>query len=171
MPRWIRWPFLISILVTAVVTFVQGSTGEAAQTWLTRAPWLEAAAAVFIAIQFAAMVGSPIYRYRREANSVQRQQLKWVALAGALGAGGIVASFGFGFGLSFGLEQYSGLNALLVLGSILGMHLATVVAILRYRLYDIDVFLNRTLVYGLLTAALAGISSPVWWPCSDWRSA
>jgi hypothetical protein len=83
-------------------------------------------------------------RFRRARGDV-RQQIKWFASAAALTLAWIIVA-----------EQQSGeivaLSGLLVIASI---PIATGIAILRYRLYDIDVLINRTLVYGSLTMMLA----------------
>jgi hypothetical protein len=99
-----------------------------------------------------ALVGSPlslILRFRRAAAD-ERQQIKWLALAGAVAATTLVLLAGPGYAVIG--EAASNIAILL---SVLGLPLATGVAILRYRLYDIDVVINRTLVYGALTATLA----------------
>jgi hypothetical protein len=85
-------------------------------------------------------------RFRR-ARGDERQQIKWFASAAALTLAWIIVA-----------EEQSGeivaLSGLLVIASI---PIATGIAILRYRLYDIDRIINRTLVYGPLTAALAAV--------------
>jgi hypothetical protein len=98
-----------------------------------------------------AIVGSPlslIARFRR-AGREQRQQIKWLALAGAMAAMTfVVAAAGYD---TWAAPVADGAIML----SILMLPVAAGVAILRYRLYDIDVVINRTLVYGALTATLA----------------
>ena len=83
-------------------------------------------------------------RFRRARGDV-RQQIKWFASAAALTLAWIIVA-----------EQQSGeivaLSGLLVIASI---PIATGIAVLRYRLYDIDIIINRTLVYGSLTLMLA----------------
>src|ERR671912_1797110 len=83
-------------------------------------------------------------RFRR-ARGDERQQIKWFASAAALTLAWIIVA-----------EEQSGeivaLSGLLVIASI---PVATGIAILRYRLYDIDRIINRTLVYGSLTLMLA----------------
>jgi hypothetical protein len=99
-----------------------------------------------------AMAGSPlslVLRFQR-AGRVQRQQIKWLALAGAVAAVTFVIALA-GYDL-WGSEVSDG--AIMV--SVLMIPVAAGVAILRHRLYDIDVVINRTLVYGALTATLAG---------------
>jgi hypothetical protein len=91
---------------------------------------------------------SLIVRFRR-ATGEQRLQIRWLALAG-----GIVAVV---FPLALVLWDVWGeavSNAAIML-SVLSLPVAAGVAILRYRLYDIDVVINRTLVYGALTVILA----------------
>jgi hypothetical protein len=87
-------------------------------------------------------------RFRR-ARGDERQQIKWFAAAAALSLVWIIV-----FGQSTrGLpEAIVALSFLLVVPSI---PIATGIAILRYRLYDIDLIINRTLVYSSLTLMLA----------------
>lgn len=90
-----------------------------------------------------ASVFSLVFRYRK-GGTEQRQQLKWVGLAAGVFAAGIVAG-----------EQLSLIDDLFGL-FMMGIPIAMAISILKYRLYDIDVILNRALVYGALTAILAG---------------
>jgi hypothetical protein len=98
-------------------------------------------------------VVSSILRLRR-ARGEQRQQLKWFVYAAtltAIGFSGILISLTgiyFNAGLLNTIVWYLGPLALMLLPVSAG------IAILRYRLYDIDVIINRTLVYGSLTALL-----------------
>jgi hypothetical protein len=98
-------------------------------------------AALFAAIGISAL--SLVVRYRR-ASGVERQQLKWFALAAVL----IASSFA---GQLLGEALWNLLDAL----TTTALYVAVGVAILRHRLYDIDLIINRTLVYGPLTAMLA----------------
>jgi hypothetical protein len=84
----------------------------------------------------------------RHAGRVERQQIKWLAYGGAVVVGTIFVS---GV-ISVWSETLS--IAATALG-LLGLPVFTGVAIVRHRLYDIDVLVNRTLVYGSLTATLA----------------
>ena len=83
------------------------------------------------------------------ASGVERQQLKWVALAGVFVVGLIVAD-------QLRLDRLLGgtLWTLLDVATRVGLFVAVGIAILKHRLYDIDLLINRTLVYGPLTAAL-----------------
>jgi len=89
---------------------------------------------------------APIWRYRR-AQSVERQRLKWVAYFAGLTL--------LLFPLAFIGGSTIGESFLLFLMLILPA--ATAIAILRHRLYDIDVIVKRTLQYGALSAILAAI--------------
>lgn len=92
---------------------------------------------------------SLVARFRR-AGGIERQQIKWLTFAGVLMAVGWI------FGFVYGSQGLPPLAVQLVLtASLVGMPMAIGIAILKQRLYDIDVIINRTLVYGTLTAALA----------------
>ena len=74
--------------------------------------------------------------------------MKWLAFAGAVAA--VTVPLGIA-----ACELVGEIAYVPIMLSVLGLPAATGVAILRYRLYDIDVVINRTLVYGALTATLA----------------
>jgi membrane protein DedA with SNARE-associated domain len=97
-----------------------------------------------------------VARYRR-ASGVERQQLKWFALAAVLGGAFLVGRL-----LSLDWLLDNTLSTFLDSATTIGLYLTVGVAILRYRLYDIDVLINRTLVYGTLTAMLALIYVGAW---------
>ena len=109
---------------------------------------LETLALALMSLAMAIAVASLVARVRH-AGPVERQQLKWVAFACVWAATGMLAAVVFG--------TNTRLSEILVIGGIVGTHVATALAILRYRLYDIDIVIRRTLVYGLLTAALAAV--------------
>ena len=89
-----------------------------------------------------------IVRFRRSRGD-ERQQLKWFAYAVA------VMTVVFVFWFSLELAGLVPLSALAFTVPLLGLPIATGIAVLKYRLYDIDIIVNRTLVYGTLTATLA----------------
>ena len=111
---------------------------------------LELFAVILLVIGLIGSATSMVLRFRR-ARGTQRQQMKWIAFAGAVAAVTIV--------IMTALYEVVGealANASMML-AILSLPAATALAIVRYRLYDIDVVINRTLVYGSLTATLAGV--------------
>jgi MFS family permease len=94
-----------------------------------------------------AAVASVVVRFRR-SHGVEREQLKWFTAAAAQ----LVVAFVLSFTLSGVLGGDAGWAIIAV--ALLGVAVAVAVAILRHRLYDIDVVINRALVYGALTATL-----------------
>jgi hypothetical protein len=89
------------------------------------------------------------------ARGVERQQIKWVAYAGALGGGASLPTYTVLEAVNLQWLQLIGHVPALI--GIVGVPTAVGIAILRYRLYDIDLIINRTLVYGSLTAMLLGL--------------
>ena len=95
---------------------------------------------------------SLVLRLRR-ARGVQRQQLKWVAYAAA-----VAATIQAGSIMYFIVFRTSPMVlAVLVIAALAAIPVAAGIAILKYRLYDIDRLINRTVVYGLLTALLGAL--------------
>ena len=106
---------------------------------------------LFAALAIACAI-SPIVRFRR-AQSEQRQQLKWFIYAGCcLPIFMVTATLGRVL-LPSPVGSY--VSTVMFIFAMALLPIAAGVAILRYHLYDIDVLINRTLVYGALTASLA----------------
>jgi hypothetical protein len=106
-----------------------------------------AAFAVCLAASIASAV-SLVVRFRG-SHGIERQQLRWVTAAGCL----LVASFAGGGVLTSAVSEQAGWVCLLL--GLTGIAAAIGVSMLRYRLYDLDVVINRALVYAVLTATLA----------------
>jgi hypothetical protein len=107
-----------------------------------------------------AAAASLVVRFRR-SRSQERQQLKWLAYAAALLGFGVLGSglIAVPQQLGWARPQVTGpvmtvLGGVAILG-VTGLPITAGIAVLKYRLYDIDRLINRTLVYGLLTVLLA----------------
>jgi hypothetical protein len=108
------------------------------------------------------LVFAQVYRYRNISTPVEQQQTKWIvfgtaiALLGFLVLGYLLAAF---LRLIIHVQSLDPLASVIVITSInlllLLIPVSIAFAILRYRLWDIDILINRTLVYGSLTAILA----------------
>jgi hypothetical protein len=106
------------------------------------------------------LVGVQFYRYRRVSTPLQRQQTKWVVFGFALLVTVAIGGYGLLLLPVFAPGSPSGSLYRLVLAALttwlpLFISLLFGFAILRYRLWDIDIIINRTLVYGTLSVLLA----------------
>src|SRR5215203_6548121 len=97
-----------------------------------------------------------VYRYRQVSSPAQRQQTKWVVfgLAMALGGASVVALLDLVVPHDV-LASLVGTTSFYLFTLLIPLSIA--VAVLRYHLYGIDTLINRTLVYGLLTATLVAL--------------
>jgi hypothetical protein len=106
----------------------------------------QAAAGVLLLVAVASLFARLL-----RAGGAERQQVKWLAYAGT------VLAVNFFLGSVSGAMSASWVGFVLGMVGFVGIPAAVGIAVLRYRLYDIDVIINRTLVYGSLTAALVAV--------------
>jgi hypothetical protein len=162
----LRWRAFAWFAVAANVLTIAGIAlkpgrfeGDTAENplGLTAAPGLvdviETVGPAALAVAVIGSIASLFVRFRR-ARSVERQQLKWLSYTGAM--------VGVALATAIVIAAAAGDPAVDLTNTIISLALAAVpvamgIAILRHRLYDIDVVINRTLVYGALTAILAAI--------------
>src|SRR5436305_518482 len=150
-PRWMA-VFLLLLIIQTVSSLFPLTSPFNVNNW---PGWLTGLLDV---VSYAAVIFSQVYRYRRESSPVQRQQTKWVVLGITTVAAGFIV-LGLLFVVLFPVvnqpdSPYSLLQNIYPLLTLL-LPLSIGMAILRYRLYDIDILINRTLVYGTLTVSLA----------------
>jgi hypothetical protein len=117
--------------------------------WLT---WVEYAFLLLLPLFWAAFVARQVSSWRR-ASGERRQQLKWLLSGSVVTVLGLVGIFGFGFStrpliLAFDIASFFATFALPI---------AICLAILRYRLYEIDRIISRTLAYAIVTGLLVGV--------------
>jgi hypothetical protein len=147
-PRWTRWLALIyGVFFFGLWTF----TPFGPESW---PPPLFSAAVLAV---WGSFPMAQIYRYARVSDRTERQQTKWVVFGVAVAVAGTMATV-FTIGAAIDLPpQDVGprmLSMLLMDASGLMIPLSIGIAVLRSRLFDIDVVINRALVYGSLTAML-----------------
>jgi len=149
-PRWTR--FLLILWIVQAILF---SLPENAPLAITN--WPPLLYLILLLLTFGSAAFTMIYRYMRVFNSTQRQQTKWLIFGFALilPLNPLYAAIGDLSG-AFNTPDspYQLLEPTILTSSVLVVPLSISFAILRYRLWDIDVLINRTLVYGTLTVIL-----------------
>ena len=155
-PRWrpVAWCTVLGIIgfVVGVATEAGplGDFPQIANPYGFDSPVLGVVAIAAGIVTGGSMVASAvsvIVRMRR-AGSVERQQIKWLAYGGAVAVGTIFV----GGGIAIWKGDF-GIGVIAI--ALLGLPIFTGIAIVKHRLYDIDVVINRTLVYASLTVLLA----------------
>ena len=142
-PRWLRWFLIPALIVAALMSFIQLPL-----------------AFLYFFVVMTVLIVAQVYRYTRVSTPLQRQQTKWVILAIALVIVGEMASVLptlFIADLTRPSSIYFIIMDPLTNGLIALCAVAFAFAILRYRLYEVDVIIRRTLIYGSLTIILAGV--------------
>ena len=119
---------------------IEGLRSVLTNSWLGWGAW------ILLGMTVIAGAVSLVLRYRR-SRGVQRQQLKWLALAASM--------VGVAFVLLVATAGEAEWAAVFTGISVLLLPVLAGVAILRYRLYEIDILVNRTLVYGSVSAIMA----------------
>jgi hypothetical protein len=153
-PRWTRVPAVIWVAYQALYYFFPD--------WPPRGyPWASLLDRWLTPGVLVTIVLAQIYRYIRVSGPVERQQTKWVVFGLTAASLGVMAAF-FPRLVFPALVQpgtagvlYALVGFTVYVAAILLIPLSIGIAILRYRLWDIDILINRTLVYGALTATLA----------------
>jgi hypothetical protein len=152
-PRWTRW-----LLISWVIHELFGDTLfiNASFNPFVYFPWIDAL--LFISL-LVSLVVVQVYRYRRVSNMVQRQQTKWVVFGMAVAVLGFAATLIVGT-LPVVVDALSGPLVNMIANAALEVFLLLIpvsvgIAVSRSRLWEIDIIINRSLVYGTLTVALA----------------
>ena len=178
-PRWrpVLWATVVVFAGWGTRQFQAGTTVDGGITnaiidahvaypnpvgFLPRHGWYSDLLAVIfvLAVLTAIAVAASVFARRRGASPERRQQLAWLGYVGALTVAWILA-----MGLSVWLLPAAFDNSwlgsvlwgLVVLTPIVGIPLACVVAVLKYRLYDLGRIVSRAVAYAIVTGLLAGV--------------
>jgi hypothetical protein len=160
--RWVTWLTVAFILVGAVSGAF--SSGPVEGLGPIRNPlgiegfsnFYNSILLNMVALVLVVAAASSVFMRLRRAKGVERQQIKWFAYATAAAVMGLVLAEVIPDVIEVPLWFERIGNAIFLL-LIPAIPISIGIAILRYRLYDIDIIINRTLVYGSLTAILASV--------------
>ena len=157
-PRWTRWKVLFDILCAILVILFRNSLAE--NTYLSNL------LVSYLLFSLGTGVYAELYRYFRVADPVERQQIKWVnaGLAGFVSIAMMVlipldqllASRAHSVDPARAL-LFSAIPDILFWVISFFIPISITISVLRYRLWEIDVIINRTLVYGALTAGVVAL--------------
>jgi len=146
-PRWMAGPAVAGIVLVGWVTFAPD---------LPLSRWLLSPGIALFAVLLALGPCAQFYRYARVSGPVQRRQTKWAVLGMATA---VVVQ-----GVTWAAFATLGVHVVLVLlgnflltAAFLLIPLSVGVAILRHQLFNIDLLLNRAIVYGALSACVVGV--------------
>src|SRR5215218_591243 len=156
--RWLAW---LSVLLTiAGAVWLALSPGVIGGLGSIRNPLgieglpsgYEPVQTIILFLLFVASISTLVLRLRR-ARGVERQQIKWPAYTAVMAASGGVVTYTLSEAVGSRWLEWAGFVILIV--AFVSFPISLGIAIVRYRLYEIDTLINRTLVYGALTVLLA----------------
>jgi uncharacterized membrane protein len=142
---WVLGP-LMGLFAMLHLLYMASIYVEASTPFARAVEGLQPVSDTMVPAMFALIVCAQIYRYIKVSGAVEREQTKWFLL-------GLVITFAVPALLSLIGNYPDELNALTFMALPIGIG----VAILRYRLWDIDIIIRRTLQYALLTGLLASV--------------
>ena len=148
-PHRLARPFWVAVIIYALLFLFTGQFAVPSQDSWMGLPLIFA---------FLFGLGSQVYRFRRVSGPVERQQIKLVLLALAVA---ILCSIPFTFlsmpSIGPNGTPYDAVSVTVLVSAFLLIPVSIGVAILRYRLWDVDVLINRALVYGSLTVTTVAV--------------
>jgi signal transduction histidine kinase len=157
-PDWSRW-LALAALVTAPVGTITNLI------WFRSQPGALAVmviSSIFTVVVVAGVLYAQFYRYRHIASRQQRQQIKWVVYGLCIMLFLQVATatpyfWSFTLPASTPYPLWLAISTAIYFLSFAVFPVSLTMAVMRYRLYDIDILINRTLVYGALTVGVVGV--------------
>jgi hypothetical protein len=150
-PRWTFWLAIVLVTVMVPIALFPGPPFDMKK-------WSPLAFALFLLCWVLPGVIAQVYRYRHVSDPMQRHQTKWVVFgltAALTGWAGVIILLATVPSLQPGSVAADFIGATATAGFVLLIPLSLTIAMLWHHLYDIDILINRTLVYGVLTAMLA----------------
>lgn len=158
-PTWTRNLMVLWFILALILVVVPGFNQPAVPIDLKT--WQQGIALIIVLFATSTGIYAQLYRYRHVSNAVQRQQTKWVVFGfSAVFTGIAVVSLPV---ILFPVFRTPGINSFIyvmidipiTLLSLFMLPFSLALSILKYHLWDIDIIIRRTLVYGALTITLA----------------